>query len=156
MVRNTAQPSGSSLSGRFVSSQTIRRHMAYGGTRGTPLEIQGHLQAPKPELGPPLSGSLADPSSTRVARPPGAHGETDRTMRLFKDSVLDSATSDPAPCKRFVAHRHCQYVLEQHSAPCLRVLAARTLNTLGGSAGSGNTQSVTVCGLVSLMLLARS
>ena len=34
--------------------------------------------------------------------------------KLWPFSVLDEAASEPYPCRRFVAHRHCQYVLDQY------------------------------------------
>lgn len=58
------------------------------------------------------SFSAADRGSTW--RPTLSFGEDSKEwISLWSSSVLDEAARSPYPCRKFLAHRHCQYVLEQ-------------------------------------------
>jgi hypothetical protein len=53
-----------------------------------------------------------------------------RRVKIWPGSILDEACSDDFPCRRFVSHRHCQYVLDRYLVGDFRgSLAAVPINT---------------------------
>ena len=62
------------------------------------------------------------------SRPDSVQG---RPVRLWPCSVLGDAASNNYPCRRFVSHRHCQFVLDQYLVGRFRGSRAAVPTTVG-------------------------